>query len=276
MSAGPDELIGIGELEARTGVASTTLRAWERRVGFPAPVRTAGGQRRYLASDVERVGRVLAERQRGLSLSAAVAAVNRVVGAGDTQSLYAALRAAHPHLEPIRVGERVMKALSWSIEDECLAYASRPLLFGCFQHQRHLERAGRRWRELARSATSAVTFSDFAASDPDASPARVALPEDSPMRNEWAVVCVDPRFSVVLVAWEPPRDGTTGGARRFEGLVSLEPEVVRDAAAHCATTAAGLGLPDLPATTAAHTAALAEDPGRSISLLRRFATYADA
>jgi MerR family transcriptional regulator, light-induced transcriptional regulator len=276
VSTAPEELLGIGELEARTGVASTTLRAWERRVGFPAPVRTAGGQRRYRAGDVERIERVLAERRRGLSLAAAVAAVTRVAGVGGTKSLYAALRAAHPHLEPIRVGERVMKALSWSIEDECLAHASRPLLFGCFQEQRHLERAGRRWRELARSATSAVAFSDFAASDPAASPARVALPPDSPLRNEWAVVCVDPRFSVVLVAWEPPQPGESGGARRFEGIVSLEPVVVRDAAAHLAATAAGLGLPDLPATTAAHTAALVEDPGRSISLLRRFATYADA
>ena len=269
-----DDLLSIGELAARTGLTSSTLRAWERRVGFPTPVRTAGGQRRYRAHDADRVRHVLAERARGLELSAAVRAATRAdtVGAG---SLHATLRAAHPHLDPMRLGFPVLRSLSWSIEDECLAQASRPVLFGCFQTERSFRAASRRWRELARTSTAAVAMADFAATDPTASPAEVALPPASPMLNEWALVCLDPHLSVALVAWELPRPGTTGGPRRFEGLLSLDPEVVRDAARHCGRVAEAEGLPGAAALAGAHGDGLVEDPRRAASLLRRFATYAD-
>lgn len=268
-------LITIGELEDHTGVSSATLRAWERRLGFPRPVRTSGRQRRYQVADVDRVLRVLEERRRGLTLSAAVQAATREDQVGPL-SLFATLRRQHPHLDPIRVSMRVMKALTWSIEDECLAHASRPLVFGCFQTEETFRTAGRRWRELARGASAAVALSDFASTDTTTRPARVALPADSPLLNEWALVCVDPALSVVLSAWEPPRNGRTGGPRRFEGLLSLEPAVVRDAAALCAQVAGENGLPDLGVLASTSTDGLVEDPRRSASLLRRFATYADA
>lgn len=269
------QLITIGELEDRAGVSAATLRAWEQRHGFPRPVRTTGGQRRYQAADVDLVLRVLDERRRGLTLSAAVRAATREDHVG-AESLFATLRRAHPHLDPIRASMHVMKALTWSIEDECLAHASRPLVFGCFQTEETFRIAGRRWRELARSASTAVALSDFERTDAAARPARVALPADSPLLNEWALVCVDPGLHVVLAAWEPPRTGQARGPRRFESLLSLEPDVVRDAAALCAQVAAENGLPDLPALTSADTDGLAEDPRRSASLLRRFAAYADA
>ena len=203
-------LFTIGDLEAMTGVTGATLRTWERRFGFPVPARTAGGQRRYLAADAARVRRVIDERGRGLTLEAAIRAVVRDGQAG-AGSLFAELRSTHPHLDPIQVSMRVMKALTWSIEDECMAHASRPLLFGCFQNEHTFELAGLRWRELARSAAAAVVMSDFPVNDASAAPARVALPPRSPMLNEWAVVCLDPRLSAVLVAWEPPRSGPDGG-----------------------------------------------------------------
>ena len=265
------DLMSIGEVEASTGMSASTLRSWERRVGFPLPVRTAGGQRRYRARDVDLVNRVQEERRRGLNLAAAVKGVLRE-GEVGAESLYAELRAAHPHLDPIRATFPVMRALSWAIEDECLAHASRPVLFGCFQTAATFEVAGRRWRELARSARVAVAFSDFATSDVDASPARVALPASSPMLNEWSLVCHDPQLSVALVAWEVPRSGRAAGPRRFEALLSLEPEVVRDAALGLASQAKEYA--DLGALVSAHADGAREDPRRSASLLRRFATYA--
>jgi DNA-binding transcriptional MerR regulator len=272
---GDPRLLTIGQLSERTGVSSANLRSWEQRWGFPVPVRTPGGQRRYRAAEVERVQRVVEERRRGLTLGAAVRATTREDQVG-AQSLYAELRATHPHLEPVRVGVRTMKALTWSVEDECLAHASRPVLLGCFQTQQSFRRAGRRWRELARSATAAVAFSDFEASDATTAPVQVALPSTSPMLNEWSLVCLDPQLSVVLVAWEPPPTGQTGGARRFEGLISFEPEVVRDAALRYGSICSELGLPALEERVAAGTDGLAEDPRRTASLLRRFSTYADA
>src|SRR4051794_9920249 len=86
-AADEPRLLTIGQLAERTGVSSATLRSWEERSGFPVPVRTAGGQRRYHPAEVGRVQRVLEERQRGLSLPAAVRAATREDQVG-AQSLY--------------------------------------------------------------------------------------------------------------------------------------------------------------------------------------------
>lgn len=270
---GDDRLLSIGEVEERTGLPASTIRSWERRVGFPVPVRTAGGQRRYVARDAARIARVLEQRERGLSLAAAIRAVLREDEVG-ADSLYADLRAAHPHLDPVRAGLRVMRALSWAIEDECLAHASRPLILGCFQTELSYRVAGRRWRELARSADAAVVLSDFADPHLQGSPVEVSLPSDSPMLNEWSLVCHDPQLSVVLAAWEVPRSGLQAGPRRFESVLSLEPDVVRDAATRMAAMIATSGGPDLGTVVATHADGAREDPRRSASLLRRFAAYA--
>lgn len=266
-------LISIGELADRTGVQTSTLRSWEQRLGFPEPVRSAGGQRRYRAEDAELVTKVVAGRDRGLSLAAAVDAVLRQPRVG-AQSLFAQLRETHPHLEVLSLSMQVMRSLTWSIEDECLAYASHPLLFGCFQDQRSFDVAGRRWRELSRSALGAYAFADFIETDVDAKPTRVELPEDSPMLNEWSLVCQDAQLSVALVAWEPPRSAGDG-TRRFEALLTLEPDVVHHAARLCAATAESSGIPGVLQLVDEQGADTSEDPRRTASLLRRFARYSD-
>jgi methanogenic corrinoid protein MtbC1 len=48
-------LLNIAALARRTGVAPATLRKWEQRYGVLTPVRSAGGQRRYGETDVQRV-----------------------------------------------------------------------------------------------------------------------------------------------------------------------------------------------------------------------------
>ncbi len=45
----------IGTLSRRTGISSATLRLWEEHYGLLTPPRTAGGQRLYTESDVDRV-----------------------------------------------------------------------------------------------------------------------------------------------------------------------------------------------------------------------------
>jgi DNA-binding transcriptional MerR regulator len=45
----------IGTLSRRTGISSATLRVWEEQYGLLTPPRTAGGQRLYTESDVDRV-----------------------------------------------------------------------------------------------------------------------------------------------------------------------------------------------------------------------------
>ncbi len=45
----------IAAVERDTGLAKDTLRVWERRYGFPAPVRDARGERLYPSAQVERL-----------------------------------------------------------------------------------------------------------------------------------------------------------------------------------------------------------------------------
>ena len=52
------ELFPIRELEIKSGVKSSTLRAWERRYGLIKPKRTPKGHRLYDQSDLDRVLRI--------------------------------------------------------------------------------------------------------------------------------------------------------------------------------------------------------------------------
>ncbi len=48
-------LFSISVVEASTGIAKETLRAWERRYGFPLPVRDAAGERLYSAQQLDQL-----------------------------------------------------------------------------------------------------------------------------------------------------------------------------------------------------------------------------
>ncbi len=48
----------ISAVERETGLSKDTLRAWERRYGFPKPARDARGDRRYSAVQVERLRKI--------------------------------------------------------------------------------------------------------------------------------------------------------------------------------------------------------------------------
>jgi DNA-binding transcriptional MerR regulator len=72
-------VLRIGELSRRVGVSPELLRAWERRYGLLRPTRSEGGFRLYSTADEERVRRMLALQQQGLSPAVAARTV-----AGDT------------------------------------------------------------------------------------------------------------------------------------------------------------------------------------------------
>ncbi|MBP8028611.1 MAG: MerR family transcriptional regulator, partial [Giesbergeria sp.] len=52
--ATPPEIAGlsIAAVERETGLAKDTLRVWEKRYGFPAPLRDAAGDRLYPSAQV--------------------------------------------------------------------------------------------------------------------------------------------------------------------------------------------------------------------------------
>lgn len=70
-------VLRIGEVARRTGVAVSTLRAWERRYGLLEPTRTEGGHRLYSDRDVSRVRSMQELLTQGWSASAAASELAR-------------------------------------------------------------------------------------------------------------------------------------------------------------------------------------------------------
>jgi len=70
----PPGVLRIGELSRRLGVSDHVLRAWERRYGLLRPVRTTGGFRLYSEADLDRVRRMQAYLEQGLSAAEAARA----------------------------------------------------------------------------------------------------------------------------------------------------------------------------------------------------------
>lgn len=68
MAVANQELLAIGELATRAGVATSALRFYESQ-GLISSVRTAGGQRRYRRAELRRVSFVLAAQRVGVPLT---------------------------------------------------------------------------------------------------------------------------------------------------------------------------------------------------------------
>lgn len=54
------ELLSIGDICSETGLSADVIRVWERRYGFPVPVRLPSGHRRYRREDLHQL-RLMAE-----------------------------------------------------------------------------------------------------------------------------------------------------------------------------------------------------------------------
>ncbi len=60
-------LLAIGDVADRTGLSVSAIRFYEDK-GLVEPIRSLGGQRRYLRSDIRRLSFVLIAQQLGLSI----------------------------------------------------------------------------------------------------------------------------------------------------------------------------------------------------------------
>ena len=87
-------VLRIGELSRRVGVSPELLRAWERRYGVLRPTRSEGGFRLYSTADEQRVRRMLALQEDGLSPGVAARAVAVDDGGGLAAAPAEALRGA--------------------------------------------------------------------------------------------------------------------------------------------------------------------------------------
>ena len=106
--------LNIAAVARRTGIASDTLRKWERRYGVLRPNRTTGGQRRYDDSDVARVEWLRDRLAEGLRISEAAALLDpageiAVASAGELRD--ALVEAAHAG-DPVVLASLVEQAFT--------------------------------------------------------------------------------------------------------------------------------------------------------------------
>lgn len=90
------DLLTIGEIARRTGLSVSAIRFYEEH-RLIEPVRTSGGQRRFLRSDIRRLSFILIAQKLGLTLSeieAALAALpsGRTPTVKDWEAISAAIR----------------------------------------------------------------------------------------------------------------------------------------------------------------------------------------
>jgi MerR family transcriptional regulator, light-induced transcriptional regulator len=100
----------ISEVERDTGVPRATLRIWERRYGFPAPVRDGRGERCYPPEQVEQLRlmqRLIAQGHRPGRLIAAGAAEIERLSQGVAPAAARRPRAAPPLLRLLREHDAV-------------------------------------------------------------------------------------------------------------------------------------------------------------------------
>ncbi|HZX53728.1 MAG TPA: DICT sensory domain-containing protein [Ilumatobacteraceae bacterium] len=222
--------LSIGDLSRRTGIGISTLRAWERRHGFPVAQRLPSGHRRYTEQDVEALLAVSRDRHSGSSLDGALQQARGRLGI-QRSSIFATVSNALPHVSPATFSKRTMLAISRAIEDEAATRADRPTFVGAFQAPRFWRQSSDRWGNLIGRRGCAVTIAAFRQSGRRGSVYEVAAPAGTPILREWAIVCDSPTFSACLVGIEQvDTNPSSVRPRQFEALWTVEPLAVREAA----------------------------------------------
>src|SRR3954452_1881859 len=196
-------------------MAAGTIRMWEQRYGFPEPERTTAGYRLYSEGDVDALRRVVAFRERGLSVPAAVERARGADMATDRPSFYGALAAGEDPLPSQVLTKRTLLAISRAMEEETMSRAAAPVVFGAFQRERNYRAVEHRYSAMARTADAVVVFADFEQLWAGAGgPAEVRLGADDALGREWAVIVDAPGYTACLLAWEQPRSARAALADR--------------------------------------------------------------
>lgn len=121
MKAG--DIIGIGDLARRTGLSVSAIRFYEAK-GLLEPFRSAGGQRRFLRSDIRRLSFIRIAQTLGLSIDGIAAELARLPNgrtptSADWRKISMAMRAILD--ERIAMIERVRNRLDGCIGCGCLS-----------------------------------------------------------------------------------------------------------------------------------------------------------
>lgn len=76
-------VFNIKAVVKQTGLNPATIRAWERRYGFPRPGRSEGGHRQYSQRDIDTLNWLIARQDEGMSISHAIELWRSYVEQGD-------------------------------------------------------------------------------------------------------------------------------------------------------------------------------------------------
>ena len=123
MTLRASDLLTIGDLARRTGLSVSAIRYYEAR-GLIEPMRTGGNQRRFLRSDIRRLGFVLIAQNLGLSLGDIESELARLPQGrnptvSDWERISTRVRSAID--ERIRVLEKTREDLTGCIGCGCLS-----------------------------------------------------------------------------------------------------------------------------------------------------------
>jgi DICT domain-containing protein len=176
-------------------------------------------------------------------------------------SIFNGLRLRHPQQPVLVLPEPFMQAISRALERTASAHPDG-ILAATFQRLPASRIAEPRWTRLALTAQSVVLFAGYPHHEYVDGVWHVPVSPDTPLGEEWAVVCDTPSWWGCLVGREVQGARRPAPNRAFEAMWSLEPDVVRDAARIAATLATDHGVdlheavasrlrraPDVPAST---------------------------
>jgi DICT domain-containing protein len=129
-----------------------------------------------------------------------------------------------------RTRKDLLLPMSFHLEHAGLDPDEPIVLLGCFQHTGHFTPTTRhRYTDLARTAAFVGALGAGMPVAPAPGVRGADLADDDPLRGEWNVIAVGPRFAGALVA----RDcGDTGpdAARRFDYAITHDRDLVIEAA----------------------------------------------
>jgi methanogenic corrinoid protein MtbC1 len=128
-------LHSIGEICSETGLSPDVIRVWERRYGFPMPIRLPSGHRRYRTGDLNRL-RLIAEavadgHRPALAVTADEASLRKLLLRGRSQAwapVLDPLIAAAKEMDSPQMRIRLQRALSRHPLKEFLEHVVDPLL----------------------------------------------------------------------------------------------------------------------------------------------------
>lgn len=256
----------VAEAARQVGVATSTLRAWDRRYGLGPSLRSPGAHRRYSLADVQRLQDLRRLINEGMPTAEAANLVtpDRQV---DRPSFVAHLRQQYPALAPWQLTKRSLTTVTRAIEDAWGTRGAGGVLVGGFQRERFYRESQPRWTELCRGAHLGLVVADFAErSDPPHTPTELPLGAATPLLREWFLIGVAPAFHAHLAAWERPASmAVADGERIFETLWTVQPSVV-GAALEITAQLASDDAPDLARALRSGSAASDADPERVLAL----------